>query len=170
MMMIRDHAKRVWRPAPLEYAVDANPRHPASAGGLATNSATARARYHERVSKTRDAIVASTIIALILSGWAIENRPRASRAADLRDLLASPACVADGPRGPTVAKAWARTFRLPIARASPNFIGSDTIELGLQGASSLGQLTFIRAGGHVWRPNHDSATDDWLATACARLH
>ena len=122
------------------------------------------------MSKTRDAIVASTIIALILSGWAFENRARGSRAADLRDLLASPACVADGTGGPTVARAWARTIHLPIGQARPNFIGSNTIELGLHGASALGQLTFVRIGGHLWQPNHDTATDAWLVTACARPH
>ncbi|HVC79836.1 MAG TPA: hypothetical protein VNL35_04955 [Chloroflexota bacterium] len=122
------------------------------------------------MSKTRDALVAVSIITLILSGWAFENRPRGSRAVDLRDLLASPACVADGKSGPTVARAWARTFHLPIGQARPNYIGSNTIELGLQGTSELGQLTFTRAGGHLWQPNHDTATDDWLATACARPH
>jgi len=114
--------------------------------------------------------VAVTIITIILSGWAFENRPRASRASDLRDLLASPACAARLSRGPTVAQAWARTFRLPVDQARPNFIGSGVIELGLRGASALGQLTFVRVGAHQWRPNHDAATDDWLATVCAAPH
>jgi hypothetical protein len=120
------------------------------------------------MSKTRDALVAVSIITIILGGWTFENRPRSTRASDLRDLLASPACVADGHGGPTVAEAWARTFRLPIDQARPNFIGSSTIELGLQGVSALRQLTFTRVGAHEWQPNNDSATADWLATACAR--
>ncbi len=82
-------------------------------------------RYDKGVRKTRDALVAITIITIMLSGWAFENRSRASRAADLRDLLASPVCAAGQARGPTVAAAWTRS--LPIGRARPNFIGSVTI-------------------------------------------
>jgi hypothetical protein len=123
------------------------------------------------VSKTRDALVAVTITAALLSGWVVANRPRSSHAADLRDLLAGPVCMAANgapkPGGPSVAEAWERTIRLPIARAKTNYIGADTIELGFQSGSALGRVTFVRVGNHQWRPNSDVATLDWIAVACA---
>ena len=122
------------------------------------------------MSKSRDALVAVTIAAVVFGSWAFENRPRTSHTAALRELLASPVCLrADGspqPGGPTVARAWRTTIRLPIERAKPNFVGDSTIELTFRTDSAMGHLTFVRGEPHIWRPNDDIATIAWLARVC----
>lgn len=124
------------------------------------------------MSKTSDALAAVTITAVLLSGWAFANRPRGSHAADLHDLLGSPICLAANgspqPAGPTLTEAWQRTFHSSITQGRQNYIGSATIELGRP--TGAGQITFVRAGSHRWRPNDDVETLAWLAIVCPGTH
>ncbi|HWE62360.1 MAG TPA: hypothetical protein VHB98_11670 [Chloroflexota bacterium] len=122
------------------------------------------------MSRSRDALVAVGMIVVIAGGYVYSVRPRASHAAVLRDLYASPLCLhADGtprPRGPTVAQAWAYTVRTPIARARAGFVGLSTIELFVGPSGSQRYLSFIQAGPHRWRFNEDANTISWVLRVC----
>ena len=126
------------------------------------------------MSKTRDALVAVTFTAVIVSGYVFENRPRSSHAAALRDLYRSPVCLsADGsalPGSPTVATAWERTIRIPLTRTHIDFIGLGTIELRFLADTEMGHLTFIDAGADHWHANDDVATSAWVRHVCGFLH
>ena len=117
----------------------------------------------------RDALVGLALTAAIVSGYAFENQPRGSRAGILRDVYASPVCLAHGlPRrdSPTVEQAWSRTIGTPIAAAKADFVGMTTVILYYNAGGSTGQLTFLRAARHRWRFSDDLVTAAWVAHVC----
>jgi hypothetical protein len=125
------------------------------------------------MSKSRDVLVAAAMTLAIASGYVFATRPRSSHAAVLRDLYASPLCLrTDGnprPDSPTIEQAWLRTVKVPIAQATPDFIGMSTIELHFTAAGAARSLSFIVAGSHRWRFNDDVTTAAWMADVCGPM-
>lgn len=125
------------------------------------------------MSKSRDVLVAAAMTLAIASGYVFATRPRSSHAAVLRDLYASPLCLrTDGnprPDSPTIEQAWLRTVKIPIAQATPDFIGMSTIELHFTADGAARSLSFIVAGSHRWRFNDDATTATWMAGVCGPM-
>lgn len=119
-------------------------------------------------------IAAIVVAVLVMSGvWLAANQSHRAPISELDDLYASPLCLsANGlphTGSPTVARGWARTASVKLARAKVLFHGTEAIGLYDVYDGVPTPINFLRAGTHRWQPADDLATLAWVARACRSL-
>jgi len=112
-------------------------------------------------------VLAAAIVTLV---WWIGTLPHPTPVYELRDLSASPLCLAANgaprPHSPTIGATWQRVTGATIEGSRPVYHGDRSIELNVRYDGATTRIGFLRVEGRRWRPALDPDSTAWAAYAC----